>query len=236
MSGRTDRFLCLSTDAQGYSRRNDLGQSQLQADLVRLLDMAATAAGLRRAGWHRQASGDGELAMLPPDEPEAAVLDGFVRALAMLLFGNNQDRRPDDRLRLRLAVDHGPVDPAANGYAGHTIVAVSRLVNAQASRVALTASHADLAVVVSDRVYTDLVLGGRTAVTPPEFRRISVRDKEFAEHAWLRVPGVDVHRLDLGADEPDAADPPGRRAEQHVVNRFVGRVDASGSVIGIRNG
>jgi hypothetical protein len=238
MSGHSNRYLCLSTDAQGYGQRSDRDQSALQEDLVRLLDEAAETAGLRRSGWLRQPSGDGELALLPPDEAEAPVLDGFVRAAGALLFWRNQDRRPGDRLRLRLAADHGPVDMAANGFAGRPVVAVSRLVNSRVLKLALATAHADLVVIVSDRIYTDLVLGGRTSVTPAEFRMVPVREKEFAENAWLRVPGVDVHGLDLGIDEQSVADPPAARdrSGQIVVNRITGRVDASGAVIGIRNG
>jgi hypothetical protein len=230
--------LCLSTDAQGYGRRNDRDQSALQDDLLRVLDEAAESAGLCRRNWHRQGSGDGELALVPPGEPEARVLDQYVRAIGALLFGHNQDHRYDERLRLRLAVDHGPVDLAANGFAGRPVVAVSRLVNSAVLRLALATSHADLAVIVSGRTYTDLVLGGHTSVPSADFRMVPIREKEFHEAAWLRVPGVDVHVLDLGIENQPAADPPAgwQPNGQTVVNHITGRVDAPGSVIGIRNG
>jgi hypothetical protein len=242
MSESFDRYLCLSTDVQGYSRRHDRGQSTLQQELLRLLDQAAESAGLRRQSWRRQGSGDGELALVPPSEPESRVVDDFVRALDILLFQHNYDRRPDDRLRLRLAADHGPVQVAANGYAGHAVVAVSRLVNSRPLRLAVTAAHADLAVILSGRVYTDLVLGGHTRIAPEDFRMVPVREKEFRDDAWIRVPGVDLRGLDLGGDEPANPNPSATKREhrvpwhgQQVVNEITGTVNAQGGVIGIRN-
>jgi hypothetical protein len=242
MSESFDRYLCLSTDAQGYSRRHDRSQSALQQELLYLLDQAAESVGLHRPNWHRQGSGDGELALVPPSEPEFRVVDDFVRALDMLLFRHNYDRRPDDRLRLRLAADHGPVQVSANGYAGHAVVAVSRLVNSRPLRLALTAAHANLAVILSGRLYTDLVLGGHTRTAPEDFRMVPVREKEFRDDAWIRVPGVDLCGLDLGGDEHARPDSPastrGYRVPQHgqqVVNEITGTVNAQGGVIGIRN-
>lgn len=242
MSGSFDRYLCLSTDAQGYSRRHDRGQSALQGELLCVLDEAAQSAGLDRPSWHRQGSGDGELALVPPTEPESRVVDDFVRALDTVLFQHNDDRRPDDRLRLRLALDHGPVQLAANGFAGKAVVAVSRLVNSQPLRLALLAAHANLAVILSERVYTDLVRGGHTRAAPEDFRRVPVREKEFREDAWIRVPGVDTHSLELDVDEPACPDRPVKtrdhRAPRHgqqVVNNITGTVNAPGGVFGIRN-
>lgn len=242
MSEHFERYLCLSTDVQGYGRRPDRDQSITQDVLLRLLSAAADAAGLSRRSWHRQGSGDGEVALLPPAEPEGLVLDEFVRAIGLLLLRYNHDHRPDDRIRLRLAVDHGPVRLAANGFAGRPVVAVCRLVNAQVVRAALAAARADLAVVVSSRIYTDLVLGGHTSVLPADFRLVSVQEKEFRESAWLRVPGVDVHGLDLGdpaepaPTEPAPTAPVPATPRQDVVNTITGPVSAPGGVFGIRNG
>jgi hypothetical protein len=242
MSGSFDRYLCLSTDVQGYSRRHDRSQSALQEELLGLLDQAAESVGLHRQDWHRQGSGDGELALVPPSEPESRVVDDFVRALDMALFQHNYDRRPDDRLRLRLAVDHGPVQVAANGYAGHPVVAVSRLVNSRPLRLAVAAAHANLAVILSGRVYTDLVRGGHTQSAPEDYRMVPVREKEFHEDAWIRVPGVDLRGVDLGGDEQARPDPPavkrGRLAPwpgQQVANEITGTVNAPGGVFGIQN-
>jgi hypothetical protein len=105
------RYLCLSVDAGGYGRANDRVQSVIQDELLDVLAVAATAAGLDRRRWHRQGQGDGELALIPPSEPEARVVDDFIGELATSLYGRNRDRAAGERLRLRLALDHWLVPP-----------------------------------------------------------------------------------------------------------------------------
>ncbi|WP_436501328.1 hypothetical protein [Actinokineospora sp. HUAS TT18] len=222
------RMLCVFIDAQGYSRRDDRGQSALQAELVDVLDTAASAVGLDRSRWHRQPSGDGELALIPADQPETAVVQDFTLRLASLLFGHNAGRVGGDRLRLRMAIDHGLVQQAPNGFSGATVVAVSRLVNSAAARAALAkAAGAPLVQVLSDRVYTDIVAAGHAARTA-EFRLVPVREKEFQAEAWVRVPGFDPPET----DEPQSAE---SARGQVVTAHFAGPVKVSGGVIGINN-
>jgi len=245
------RFVVLSIDAQGYGRAHDPGQISIQNELLDVLAAAAAAAGLDRRTWHRQGKGDEELALITADGPgtETRVVDDFVRELATVLFRLNCERPAERRFRLRMAVDHGLARPAPNGFAGRPVVVVSRLVGCRPLRQALAAApDANLAVILSRQVYTDLVLGGHTTLRPADFRRVSVREKELDDQAWLRVPGVDVHRLQLTPD-PATRDgtaltewgapvrelPGAGRDGQVVVNEFAGAVDARHGVIGIRN-
>jgi hypothetical protein len=131
------------------------------------------------------------------------VVDDFVEHLATSLFRRNCDRVPEDRLRLRLALDYGPVQVGPNGFVGRPVVTVSRLVGAKPVRRALaTSGAASLAVILSQRVYADLVSGGHTRLPAKVFTRTQVREKELAEEAWLRVPGTDPHVLDAALSEP----------------------------------
>jgi len=201
-------------------------QSAVQDELLSLLATAARAAGLARESWVRQGSGDGELAIIPPGESEPAVVDGFVGELAGLLYRRNRDRAPADRLLLRLAVDHGLAGPTSNGFSGRPVLAVSRLVNAAVVKQALVAAaDASLAVIVSQQVYTDLIISGHTSLEPSLFRRVRVREKELDEHAWLRVPGVDVHRLVL---TPDPAAPDGGPPDADLSPRAPGAEEDRG--------
>lgn len=243
------RYLCLSVDVQGYGRTHDHGQNAIQDELLDVLATAADATGLDRRAWHRQGSGDGELALIAARESgtEARVVDDFVRELAAVLFRHNCDQPPDRRFRLRLALDHGLVRVASsNGFAGRPVVTVSRLVGCQPLRQALAAvPDANLAVILSRRVYTELVLGGHTQLRPTSFRRVTVSEKELTDEAWLRVPGADVHQLQLVPEPASGALaeraparrelPDMNRGGQVVVNEFTAEVNASHGVIGIRN-
>ncbi|MEU8030928.1 hypothetical protein AB0C13_20175 [Streptomyces sp. NPDC049099] len=182
------RRLCLAADMEQYSRLDTRTQSAVQSRLVRLLDEAAALTGLDRAAWARQPQGDQEFAVLPEATPEAAVLGPFVHHLAARLGALNA-RRAAPRIRLRLAVDTGVVADAALGHAGPAPVAVARYVNAPQLKAVLVAlTSADLAVIVSDRLYQDVVRSGHPDLDPAQYVRTHVRVKDFGGYGWIRVP------------------------------------------------
>jgi len=198
------RYLCLSVDVQGYGGNDDVRQAEIQHDLVDLLDRAGERAGLERRRWIRQPKGDEELALIPADEPLGQVVGDFCLELAAALWRYNSVRDPIARMRLRLALDDGPVALSLNGFAGRAVVGVSRLVNAWPLRQTLDlADQAELAVILSDGVHRDWVHSGRSSVRPEWCRRVAVAEKEYAADAWLWLPGADVHQLPLTWHRPD---------------------------------
>lgn len=192
------RSLCVAADIAAYGSLNEPDQAWAQDRFVAVLDGAAAAAGLDRARWHRQTVGDADLAVIPAGPHEPDVVDAFTREIAVGLFREN-DRRPRDaRLRLRVAVDAGPVVRSTTGFLGQAVISVARLVDSTLLHRALDlAPDAGLAVLLSDRVYRDVVASGYTALPTAAFRPVRVTEKEFSEPAWLRVPGADVHGLPL---------------------------------------
>lgn len=138
------------------------------------------------------------------------MVDDFVRELDQALAGYNRGRAAHQRLRLRLALHHGVAYPGANGIPGQGVVLLSRLLNSKPAHEALEAApEAHLAVILSALIYEDVVLQRHTSLRPGDFRRVQVLEKELTADAWLRVPGVDVHRLDL----------PSMRGTQHIGQR-----------------
>lgn len=200
------RWTCVSVDIQGYGRWNAAQQQAAQRELLALLDASAGAAGMDRGRWVRQEQGDGELALVPESEPVVRLVDEFVDVLTAQLYRRNGELAPDARLRLRLAMDHGPVaTDGANGWVGAAVVAVSRLVGARPLRDALTvAPEANLAVLLSARLFDDVVRPGYARVPPETFRQVPVAEKEYREAGWLRVPRTDVHRLPLPEPAPES--------------------------------
>lgn len=198
------------------------------------MTMSAEAAGLRRGDWDCQKAGDGELAILPPDEPENVLIDDFCRILAENVADYNEDRVDGARLRLRLAIHNGVVEPAANGYAGAGVVVVSRLVSADLARAVQDAlPQAGLVVILSNQVFVDTVVQRHTKIREAQFRKITVQVKEYHDTAWLHVPGFDPRDVDL----PDAAASKGRRTpdadgQASVINHFHDEVTAD--VIGVQ--
>ncbi|MEU9191599.1 hypothetical protein [Streptomyces hundungensis] len=217
------RRLCLAADMEQYSRLDTRSQSVAQAGLIQLLDEAATMTGLDRAAWARQPQGDMEFAVLPADTPEATVLGPFVHHLSACLSTLNA--RPDvPRVRLRLAVDTGVAADAALGHAGPAPIAVARYVNAPQLKAVLSAlTSADLAVIVSDRLYQDVVRFGHLSLDPARYIRAHVQVKEFGGYGWIHVPGHgpdDMRQAVEGVLEPppssEAPVPSGANLSQQV--------------------
>ncbi|GGL27947.1 hypothetical protein [Planomonospora parontospora] len=205
----------LAVDIQNYSGRNDLQQLHLQSALTQVLDAATSAVGLDRSRWsERQPQGDGEFAWLPPDVHLDVLVGPFIRELHAELGGHNR-RCPGDfctPIRLRVALHFGPVRlGAATGVAGGHAVRVGRLLDSAPVRVALDACQAaDLALIVSDRLYDDFISQGLGK--PEQYRRVRVEVKRDHCIAYVHVPGQDVHALTaldpFGADGPEPGDGP----------------------------
>jgi hypothetical protein len=216
------RRLLLAIDAKGYGSGDDQQQHAVVTSLPKVLDAAATRAGLDRTTWARQPGGDGELAVLPPSESESepVVVDGFVRELNSVLAEYNRNRQDAARLRLRLAVHNGVAIPAGEGFSGQGVVAVCRLVDSHAVKELLAqVLAADLAVVVSDRVFLDTVAQRHTSLRKEDFRKVTVRNKEFVEIAHLYLPGHDVNAVDLADAEAEPAEACPGRAEAATKTR-----------------
>lgn len=184
---RFARRLCIAVDAEGYGSRDSVAQYDLQALLPDILNAAADAAGLDRSAWAKQPQGDGELALVPPDQPEPRVVDDFVRELAAELQLRNHGLIPTTRLRLRAALDFGVAYEAPSGFAGEAVVATARLLGSSALHNALAKeAHADLAVALSAEVFATVV-GRHTSLAPDEFTCVKVKEKEYTSNAWIRV-------------------------------------------------
>jgi hypothetical protein len=186
---KTHRALLVAVDAEAYSERNTNSQYRLQSSLLDLLDAAATAVGLDRLQWLLQPQGDGELAAIPQGHNEQLVVDSFVHELDKHLTVYNEERLPEARMRLRIAMHFGVSIPAPNGYAGQAPVDVCRILGSDALRDALAADpSANLALALSDSLYEELILGNLTSLRPEDFEACDIVAKKFQGRAWIRVP------------------------------------------------
>lgn len=197
------RRLIVAADVHRYSGRDSLSQVDTQEALLDVLSAAAAASRLDRARWERQAQGDSELAILPPDADEAQVVAGFVPALDKCLRRHNRSLRREARLRLRVAIHTGILHRGVNGYPGPAPIAVCRLLDAPPLKDALAAAdNADLALIVSDEIFRDIVMEGYEGLRPEEFRKVTVNVKEFDGTGYIWLPG----QRSIAHAEPQAKD------------------------------
>jgi hypothetical protein len=178
----------VAVDIEGYSRRDNLGHVELREALRCVCGDAFRAAGVRADT--RQDQGDAFLILVRPDVAKARLVADLVRELGIALRLVNRNRLPAARMRLRVALHAGEVHLDGTGYGGEAVVAVMRLVEADALRDALKTAPDDLAVIVSERLHDDVVKHGYRGIDPAEYRVVRVSRKEFSQPAWIHVPGV----------------------------------------------
>jgi hypothetical protein len=173
-------------DVAGYGTRavpqRDDVQRRLRQLVVAMLGECALTLEMRVVD--HQWTGDGINAVLPSDIDPPAVLSALVRSLAAGLSADNA--RHADRIRLRMAIGVGLIERRAAGFGGPVIVDINRLVDSAALRAALTAEPAaDLAVALSDQVYTLIVQPGYPGIPVGQFTHANVVAKEFSGGAWI---------------------------------------------------
>ncbi|QFG20482.1 hypothetical protein [Actinomadura sp. WMMB 499] len=215
-TARLDYRLLLAVDIQGYSKRDARDQLAAQHQLADALDRAARGIGLDRAHWAKQVGGDGELATLPVGTDPAPVAGGFAIGLAAALREAN--RGPGrHRLRVRMALHYGTLTEGPFGPAGDAPIVVQRLLDAAPLRRLLDDGARDLAYVVSDSLFEDVVQTGFCALAPGAFRPMKTVAKgaSFRGHLLtgaLRDAARAARPAPAGGDGTDAggsAGPPG---------------------------
>ena len=131
-----------------------------------------------------QWTGDGINGVLPSDVDPPAVLSVLIRSLAADLSTDNAHHA--DRIRLRMAIGVGLIERRAAGFGGPVIVDINRLVDSAPLRSALADEPAaDLAVAISDQVYTLIIQPGYPGIPVGQFTRANVVAKEFSGPAWI---------------------------------------------------
>ncbi|MFC5181294.1 hypothetical protein [Actinomadura harenae] len=229
--------LLLAVDIQGYSRLTARRQLAAQHDLATVLDKAAAAAGLSRSDWIEQVGGDGELATLPAGTSPAVVAGDFVVGFEAALREVNAARdtggrldpaRGGWRLRVRLALHHGTLYPGPFGPAGDAPVVVQRLLDSMPLRRLLDDPRRDLAVVVSEAMFADVVRTGFSSLPESAFEpvRITAKGSVFRGHLLTRPPAR-PRVLPLRERPVRAAggDPPVRVPELTLLTGVGGRGD-----------
>ncbi|MFF0656443.1 hypothetical protein [Micromonospora tulbaghiae] len=197
-----DRRMLVAVDMESYSGRDNVLQYRAQLAFQKVMKAACEELGFDRVKWLTQQGGDGELAILSSGTSERMVVTRLAPILDRLLREHNRGLSPEARIRLRLGVHEGLVHlDGANGYPGEAVVTVCRLVDSPQLKATLRHfPDAAVALIVSDRIYEDIVRHYQD-LRPEHFQRVVARlpEKNFESIAWIYVPGENVAALDAPA-------------------------------------
>lgn len=201
----------LAVEIAGFGRadRDAELREMLRQVLYRLLHHAFDDAGI---GWRTCVAvdrGDAFLVIAPPAVPAAALAGPLLRLLHSGLALYNRYASAVARLRLRAGLHAGPAgDDAAGAAVLHTL----RLATSQPARAALRTSAADLALIASDRLFTDAVRHGDGAVDPAAYQPVPLGGEDPGDaRGWvaLPAPGHPPAAPRPYGDRPDAGAWPG---------------------------
>ncbi|MGK4591678.1 hypothetical protein [Amycolatopsis sp. w19] len=200
----------LAVDVRRFSRYNNDQQKAIAAMLPEILQQAAIRASVEHL-WEQNEflapRGDGYLVGFSPDLL-SAVVDKFFDALQVELRLNSpRFRTLGIEVRLRAALDLGPVHAfdasVTDSPAGNVMVNAARLTDTQEVRALLDNSDPAVtfvATAISQSVMKDVVSAGRTVRRPSEFVEAPMRvpEKDYSEVGYLRVPAASGELLRSG--------------------------------------
>jgi hypothetical protein len=180
--------LCGAADIKAWSGRPAAEQIFAQGDLVGVMRAALRFARLPER--IEQVGGDSVLIVPPSGIDESVVIPDLLEGLRLALRERNEVLVPSARLRLRFALTRGLVVPGPAGFGGDAVNACFRLLDGPPVRAALDERpDADIATIISDGLFRDVVRHGFGGLRPEEFRevRCELPGKRFAETARLHL-------------------------------------------------
>jgi hypothetical protein len=134
--------------------------------------------------------GDGVLIVVPPQVDTALLISSVAFRLRAEVRRHNELAGDAARMPLRVAVNTGPVDWDGLGVVGKALNDAFRILDAVPFKQVLSRSGADLALIVTQRVYEDVVSQGRGLLNRDDYRPLDIEVKELRETAWATLPGM----------------------------------------------
>lgn len=206
----------VAVDIEGYSLRLNQGHIELRSALRRILADSFDIVGVEIVPEEQQDQGDGFLTLVRPEVSKVVLVDGLVREIENALRRYNRYQTQGGKIRLRVALHSGELHIDEAGFPGEATVTVMRLIEAEQVKTALANAPKDLAVIVSDSLYQDVVAHDYGSIVHEEYMQVEVAVKNFRRPAWIRVPGrpaLDAMR-DSEVAKHSAASPSGGAEER----------------------
>ncbi|NUT99692.1 MAG: solute-binding protein, partial [Saccharothrix sp.] len=181
----------LAVDVSGFGARGRTEQEAVRRGLYEALIRAFAECGIPWTddwdGTYHEDRGDGLFVLVPHDVPNGRVVGSLPHVLAGQLRRHNKAAADDAVIRLRAAITSGEVSNDGNGVMGDGLVLAFRLLESSALREDLRRRPGELALIVSDRFYRDVVRDDPVC-DPDAYREVAVDVKEVRGKAWISRP------------------------------------------------
>jgi hypothetical protein len=181
-----------AVDMAEFTRRDrdDDHRMFMREELYRILERAFDGSGIPWAACVPEDRGDGVLVVVSPGIGATGIIDPLPDRLRSLIRRHNHVSSPAARIQLRAAAHLGPVHHDGHGFVGTDVDFLFRMLDARPLKHTLASAGADLALIVSDYVYRNIVSRHPSLVSPAAFRRVRFQVKHTRAWAWTYVPSA----------------------------------------------
>jgi hypothetical protein len=190
-TGQNCTILFVDIVGSGARDRTDVDRRMIRTLMYGFIQ---DALAISRVPWREiyfEDRGDGVLIVVPPGFTTESVMDPMLVELAARLRRHNRQAGGGPiRMKLRLALNVGPVVRDRYGVSGESIFHAARLLDVPVLKEQLLSTSADLGVIVSTFVHDTVVKHGPGFVDPATYQQVNCRVKESEIEAWMHVPGV----------------------------------------------
>jgi class 3 adenylate cyclase len=170
--------------------RDDDVRIFMREELYRILERAFDGSGIPWAACFREDRGDGALVIVPPGIAANCIIDPLPERLRSLIRRHNHVSSVAARIQLRVAAHLGPVFHDGHGFIGADVDFLFRMLDARPLKDTLASTEADLALIVSDYIYRNIISRHPSLVSPAAFCSVRFQVKHPRAQAWIYVPSA----------------------------------------------
>lgn len=179
----------LLVDIEKFSDRDDVEQAFLRRMLYDVVDRTMERAGIDETLRLRADQGDSVMEFIDPNVSVPQVLRSVISELPAQLKAVNRMASSAAQMRLRAVVASGFIALDERGiWVGSDLNHACRLLDADLLRAALRERPGDVALCVSQSVWTGIVRHHHLGIPAEEFHEVTLASKNGPLPAWLLGP------------------------------------------------
>jgi transcriptional regulator with XRE-family HTH domain len=164
--------------------RDDDIRMFIREELYRILERAFDESEIPWTACFREDRGDGALVVVPPNIAPKGIIDPLPERIRSLIRRHNHVSSTAAHIQLRAAVHLGPVHHDGHGFVGADVDFLFRMLDARLLKHTLASTGADLALIISDYVYRNIVSRHPSLVSPAAFQPVRFQVKRTKARAW----------------------------------------------------
>ena len=175
-----------AVDVAEFTRpyRDDDVRMFIREEPYRILERAFDESGIPWTACFREDRGDGALVVVPPNITPKGIIDPLPERLRSLIRRHNHVSSTAAHIQLRAAIHLGPVHHDGHGFVSSDVDFLFRMLDARPLKHTLASTGADLALIISDYVYRNIVSRHPSLVSPVAFQPVRFQVKRTRARAW----------------------------------------------------